>query len=389
MQTGESEVRGVQEEAEVSAPAEAGSYPDTGSTEATETTTEAPEGPADESIRETVARALEAEKAKLTGDEGAPTPEQAQKPELQVEKAPKKKKDGPFDPEMFPPERLRAGEKELFNKLPLPLKKAWHRAIKDLEAVTTRDAQRYSQAIAESRGIMEAVQPFATSWASKGFTVPQAVVSLAAAQEKLINESTRMDAYMALGRDLGIDFEQAAAISRGEAPEGPVTRKMTLEQDPSYISLRDEVNALKLEREQARSQQLESTVQTIVAELASVRDEKDSFGRYRYPEMHEEGFFEKVKPLVSALRGTVPGLSHGDALRRAYSMMTGKSEGASAQVNQSSLPPQGNTNERALAAAVSVRGRTAPQINGTLMPDKIPDSVRETTRMALEQLRRG
>lgn len=344
-----------------------------------------------EPVRETVARALDLERKKLTGDdskaEGA-APQKAEPVRGEVGKPKvKKDKEGQFDPEMFPPDRLHAPEKEVFNQLPMPLKKAWHRAIKDLEASTTRNNQEMTRATTEARGVVEAVQPFAKSWGERGFTVPSAIAALAAANEKLTDPKTSKDAYLALGRDIGIDFEEVAAIARGETPAGHVA---PVTSHPEFIAMRNEINALKSEGEQFRSKQLNETVSSIAAEMAAVRDEQDQFGHYLYPEMHEEGFFERAKPLVSALRGTVPGLSYGDALRRAHASMTGKSGVTSPALNQPSLRPNDTqTNTRALSAAVSVRGRTAPQVSGMTIPDKIPDSVRATTEMALAQLRRG
>lgn len=357
--------------------------------ESTEPTGEIDNDAKAEPVRETVARALELERKKLTGDEGkaeGQAPQKAEPVRGEVGK-PKVKKEGPFDPEMFPPERLHAPEKELFNQLPMPLKKAWHRAIKELEASTTRNNQEMTRATTEARGVIEAVQPFAKAWGERGFTVPSAIAALAAANEKLTDPKTSKDAYLALGRDIGIDFEEVAAIARGEAP---ASNAAAVTSHPEIIAMREELNALKSEREQFRSKQLNETVQSIASEMAAVRDEQDQFGHYLYPEMHEEGFFERAKPLVSALRGTVPGLSYGDALRRAYASITGKSGVTSPALNQPSLPPRDTqTNTRALSAAVSVRGRTAPQVSGMTIPDKIPDSVRATTEMALAQLRRG
>lgn len=356
---------------------------------AAEVTSEETSEPKFERVRDTVARALEQEKKKLAGDAST---QEGQKPQAQPVKAEGKpgkvrKDKEPFDPEMFPPERLRAAEKELFNQLPMPLKKAWHRAIKDLESVTTRSALEHSKATGEARGVIEAVQPFAVGWAERGFTVPAAVAALAAANEKLLNEETREQTFLSLGKDLGIDWGRMAAIASGAAP---AAAPQSLSSHPEISALREELNALKSEREQIRSKQLSETVQSIAAEMAAVRDETDATGHYLYPEMHDDGFFERVKPLVSALRGNTPGLSYGDALKRAYSALTGKHPGASTQVNQPSLPPQDTqTQSRALSAAVSVRGRIAPQVSGMTMPDKIPDSVRETTKLALEQLRRG
>lgn len=357
-----------------------------------ESASEAPEvgedGPKDESVRDTVARALEEERAKLAGNDGSEKPAPGAQAQEKPAKADAAKQQKPVKADRFdPPQRLSAKQKEVFNALPPPLKAAVGSLFAEHERTFTAAMIQTRQAEANARSVVEAVQPFATKWAERGFTVPSAIAALAAANERLTDEKTKREAYLALGRDIGIDFDEVAAIARGEAPAAQAGAGIS--SHPEIVALRQELAALRSEREQSVTQQVQQTAQSIAAELAAVRDEQDQFGRYLYPEMHEEGFFERAKPLVSGLRATIPGLSYADALKRAYSALTGNQTGNSQQPNQARFPAKQEPQQRALSAAVSVRGRTMPQTTGTLMPDKIPDSVRETTRMALEQLRRG
>lgn len=366
------------------------SAPESAVVESAEAPAEVSDEPKDESVRDTVTRALEEERKKLAGNDGSAqtTPNaQAQEKPAKVDAAkPQKPVKADRQGDNRPPQRLSASEKELFNALPPQLKPAVARMFAEHERTFTAAMTQARQFEANARGVVEAVQPFATKWAERGFTVPSAIAALAAANERLTNDQTKREAYLALGRDIGIDFDEVASIARGEAPAAQAGAGIS--SHPEFVALKSELAALRSEREQSVSQQVQQSAQGIAAELAAVRDEQDQFGHYRYPEMHEEGFFERAKPLVSGLRATIPGLSYADALKRAYSALTGNPAGNSQQP-QTRLPARQEPQQRALNAAVSVRGRTMPQTTGTLMPDKIPDSVRETTRMALEQLRRG
>ena len=152
-------------------------------------------------------------------------------------------------------------------------------------------------------------------------------------------------------------------------------------------------NELQQIREWRRAQeeaQVSSQAHQITSEMQGVMEEKDQFGRYRYPEMHEQGFFEQAKPLVSALIGTIPGLSYGEALKRAYSSMTGKPIGNSNQPNQARFPSN-NQQNRAVTAAVSVRGKSSPTFAPMTSDLNVPknETPAESARIALEELRRG
>jgi len=348
------------------------------------TETETNEEPKDESVRETVARALETEKAKSapTGDEDpqgeAPKPSAAA-PEKQV----KKTKKAPETEDSRPPERFNAKQKEIFNSAPPEIKHALSAMVLDQEREFTKAMQEARKYEAHNKGIVEAVQPYVDDWAERGFTVPQALAALAAANKKLLDPKTRVAAYRKLGAEMG--------ITSADTPEGEaVPAEMPdIENHPVVKTLLTELSELKSERDRERSEKQNATVSSIVTELATVRDEKDASGRYRYPKLHDDGFLDQVKPLVSALKGAIPGISYGEALKRAYASYEGEPQGNSVQPNQARLPVNNSTQNRALQAAVSVRGRAAPSTNGTSLPDVIPDSVRETVKMALGQLRRG
>ena len=142
MQTGREELSGVQEATEI--------VEETVTEEVVEDT--APEEKYDpkESVKDTVAR-IAKEIGEGNKDEGAEKAEEgdpaADKPaDVKTLGRQPNKPDFESDPELMPPERLNAKEKQLFQNLPKGLKKAWHRAIKDVEAGGTRNNQEYQRA---------------------------------------------------------------------------------------------------------------------------------------------------------------------------------------------------------------------------------------------------
>lgn len=363
---------------------------------------EAPPEYKDESARETTARVLkELESGKTDAEISAPKEEKgvktvkpAQDSEDTVDPA-QVAKELEIDPELVPPARLDAREQQVFNNLPKTLKRAFSRSIKNLEGMTTREKQELARATQEARGVTEAVQPFAAKWGSQGFTVPSAVAALAAAQERLTNPETGLQTFIAMGKDLGFDLDHVAAVARGEVA---LPQQQAITQHPEFRQLQQTVTTLQSEREQA---QLQAVAAPIAEEMRAVQHEiEPSTGNYRYPELHDDNYLESLKPLVSTLVRTVPNLGYGEALRRAHYSMQG--QGASAQTQQTRLPAAQQQNQqttpgafqpqRAVSAAVTVRGASAPSVSkGTIgqpPPEALKDA-RATARWALEQLRAG
>lgn len=334
----------------------------------------------DESVRDTVKRAFEelAAPEKSAGP-GGETPEAGEVAEEKLQ-APQAKE---FDPETVPPARFSAQEKEFFARLPKGIKKGLNRMVREHEGQMTRALQEYSNGVQQVRGIMEAVQPYAAQWGERGFTVPSAIAALAAANQKLSNPETAVSEWLKLGKDIGID---TSAFEGQEAQNGHVP---DISQHPQFQALQQELNQVKSLTGSWQQQQFQATVSDIVSELEAVRDEVDGSGHYRYPKLHDPAFLETVKPLVLALRGTVPNMTYGEAMKRAYYSIEGQA-GTSSQLTQPSLPASPQTQQRALNAAVSVRGRVAqPNTNAMAVPENVPNSVRDTVRMAYEQLARG
>lgn len=334
-----------------------------------------------ESARETAKREFE----KLANAD-KPKEEEVQKAE-----DPKKKLLEDIDPELLPPERLRAQERQLFNNLPKGLKRGMHRMIKDLEGMTTRSTQEHARETNEIRGFKEAIAPFASQWAEQKVSWTEGTLALARAQERLTNPKTSYETYVKLGVDLGhIPADQADQILQNH-PQAQTAAQSY--QDPNVSALQQEVLALKQEREQER---IQLAAQPIIEQMRVVQQEVDpATGRYRYPELHNGEYLLSLRPRIEELRRNDPNLSYGEALREANDRHKQSIFGYSSPVAPQQVRTLASNNQqRAAQAAVTVRGRSAPTIPGQhdIQPPASalrPNDSRATALWAYEQLSKG
>lgn len=395
MSEGRETVPGVREEAEVT--------PDETSTiESTPTDSPEIEAPTkeeapdekNESARDTVLKEL---KKLQEGDVNGDKEEGSQEEKVVRGKDGKFTKPAPvepviddLDPDLQAPERLKAHEKQLFNNLPKGLKRAFSRSVKDLEGGFTKERQDFSRERDEVRSIRDAVMPYASKWGAAGHTVPAAIAALAAAQEKLTTPETKLQTYFELGRDIGVPENVLATL--GEHLKGTgqqVTQAPpAISTDPEFKKLQQNYNELKSYVDMQRAS-------PAVQEINAVQQEIDqASGKLRYPELKDDMYLQSLKSRVSELVGTEPGLSLGDALRRAADERREQLgfSGYSTTPIQTRLPAATAPNTRANTAAVSVRGRSAPSISpihGAEPPPEALRSARATVEWALQQQRRG
>ena len=340
----------------------------------TEQPEEQPEPEKNESAKESARKALE--KLSSNGDQVPEGQPEIKQPEKQAEPQ------GKIDPALAPPERLPEGQKQLFQKLPKGLKRETNKLFKSYEAAMTKA----NQAASETRGLMEAIQPYASEWGMRGLSPAQGVAQLAAAQAKLTNpdKNVRLKSFQLLLKHAGLSAEDLG--QKGEAAPAAVNEEIN--------SLRGQVQQLQsmISTQQSASRQGETNA--IVQELESVRLEVDqTSGDYRYPELHDENFLQQtVKPLVSAIKGSVPGITWADALKKAYSLATGK-PGESLNSNQTRLTAAGNINKTPIRMIppVSVRGKSVSTFTGSEddVPAEARGDARATARWVLERLKSG
>lgn len=385
----ESEV--TQEPIAEEAPAEVEVAPEVEQTnekpEATEA--KADEAPGKESVRESVKRAYE--RIKKDGDTSKKAQETGQKPGQQEAKPEELAKELEIDPELLPPERLNSAERQLFANLPKGMKRGVARMFKNHEGMATRAQQEYSHATKEARGVIEAVQPYITKWGQTGWTAPAAIAQLASAHERLVNPATSLQTYLELGKDIGIDFENLAKFARGEAQLPTQQYQAPTQQAQIPEDLRNKIDRIYSSYEQ---QEYQREVLPILSEFEAVQNEIDpASGDYKHPELHDDNYLERLKPLVSSLLGTVPGITPGDALKRAYYISKGQEVPSNSYQPTARIPAANNTPQRASPAAVTVRGKTAPitagQGAGVEPPSEALRSARDTARWVYDNLKNG
>lgn len=355
----------------------------------------------EETAHETTARVLR----ELKGED-APDGGEGSKPEAHPTAAHEGSKDtevaqtpeDAFDPDLQPPERFNARGKQLFHNLPKGIKRELNRFVREQESSFGRERQGVGQEREELRSIRDAYQPYVAEWGKLGINPPQAIAELAATQRKItqpdLDERTREFAQLAI--DCRIPREKLAAVL-GLTPNGGAP--MSVEHDPVVQGLRSEIENLKSQIHGERDQRIEHAANLIGQEIDQVVDERDpATGNYRYPGLHEEVFLESAKRRVSELVRENRGLSYGDAFRRAHDEIASRFGFNPRGSNQASTPrppaPAAiNTQQRAHAAAQSVRGRSASVVaNGHSAKEPPPEvlaNAKATTEWVLHNLRRG
>ena len=356
-----------------------------------------------ESVRQTVERAFKAEKEKTDlRDSGGQKSASAIDPANQASpnqknKAAKAQKTAEVDATpgapIQAPQRLNAVEREAFASADPALQKAIGRMFADHEKQFTKTQQEYSRAAADARGYMEAVQPYLQAFGQAGFSGPAGMAQLCAAQARLTNQQTSVQAFSELGRDLyGQNLQAVLQHILGGGAGQAQQQSADISQHPQFRAVQAEQSTLRSHIEQ---QHLQQAVQPIVSEMENARYEKDAAGNFLFPELHDDEFLEATKPLVSAYVGTIPGMTYGQALKRAWSDLSGKSapaitNGQNQAGYQSPTPQQ----QRGVNAAVSVRGKIAPlATSGSGSDDGPPPEAlknpRATAMWALNHLRRN
>lgn len=393
MPTGKESVRGVQEEEQVTesqanedvsdlSDDEDGDY-DNGEAEESEE----PESVKGETARETVERILKAEKDKgsgAAGDKKEGQPVAGDKPV-----APAKGKPEAAGDINQPPSRLTAQQKQAFNKLPPELKTAFNDMVTGTQSTWTKAMQRMTSATKDAEHLVRAVRPYLQAnpeYMRAGYDEARLVTELIGTHAALADPKTALDTYLTIGRQIGIDEDSLGSLAAGYGKSD--SGHVDIESHPKFKELQEKLNSVTSRIDSEREREFSTTVTAIRTEMEAVRDQVDAAGNYIYPELHSDDFLEAAKPLVQALVRTVPNLSYGDALKRAHSVMTGRTP---AQANQTRLPA-GSVNNRTSTAAVSVRGRiSAPTVSGGDLepPPEALKSPRDTATWAYNQLRRG
>jgi hypothetical protein len=310
-----------------------------------------------------------------------------------------------FDPELSPPERLKAHEKQMFNNLPKGLKRAYNRSVKELEAMGTGRAQEIAKKESRYKEIEEVIDPLVIEWGEMGLSPAQGMRELVAAQKRLTHPdmSEREKAFQRMAQGCGID------LARLGNPQQQATNSSVpdISNHPTVVALNQQLTHLRSMVEpinnnftQSLQQQQQQAQSQNTADMESVRDEIDPrTGNYVRPDLHDEEFIRKIGSSVAALQKAAwevgDKISAGEALKRVHDSLKGSPQ-AFRQSNQTRTLTNGTQNniqQRATNAAVSVRGRSTPSNISTDPLGDIPpealSSPLETTKWVARQLSRG
>lgn len=343
------------------------------------------EGSNDETARETVERILKESEKEVQEREPSQEAKVSTQKDVRAKQA-----QAPVD--LKPPTRLTAEEKEVFNQAPPQIKQAISKMLAQHEAAFTKGRQAQSAAENESRHIVEAIRPYMQAnphLAQNGYTESRLVAELIGTHQALTNPKTAKQTWANIGRQIGIDSETLEALL-DVGSSGSGSQNNDISNHPQFQAVQKELNAIKSYIGQQTGEKQSQVAQSILSEMEAVRDEIDpATNRYLYPELHDEGFIERVKPLVSALVQSSPDIGYGEALKRAYYSIKGNFP----QPSQTKLPAQNNNiNKKAASAAISVRGKVPPTSVATAstdIPKEALGSARDSVKWALNQLRQG
>lgn len=307
-----------------------------------------------------------------------------------------------------PPQRLSVDEKERFNKLPRWAKHSIAEMVQNHEGQFSRAMQHANAAMKEASGILETVRPYMQAHpelVQRGMTESSFVAGLVGAHMGLTatdkagnpHMPTRISNVISILSQIGITQEQldsVVEVLQGGASSGSARGVgADISSHPQFLALQNQLQEVISYVKGIETQKFNAVRDAIVQELVTMRDEKDqASGRYLWPEMHDNSFLERVKPLVDAHQAATPGMKTVEAMRRAILSLR---SGDSSMVNPAGLPPANNqTIDRAArAGAITVRGRVSPQAsNGVNFGDAPEDALkdgRSTTAWVIEQLRNG
>lgn len=349
-----------------------------------ETESQQPDRP--ETAQETVTRI-----ASELASSGSKDQSQEEKPLDPEEKAgPVKVPD--LDPELSPPERLNAAEKQLFNNLPKGLKRAFHKTVKGFESQFTRTQQELVPKLREYHAIDEVLAPHLHEWAELGVTKSQAIAQLVGIHAALKNPQTKVEKFKWLANNCGIDINQLVGGGSQQSAGDISAHPQVIALQNELASLRNQISPIVTTHASAQMEFERAQSDQATAEMAAVQQEMDAAGRYKYPNLHDADFLiNKAKPLVTRLKETVPNLGWGEALKMAHDILTRGSPGTFSSTTAPSLQPK-QTQSKPINLTASVRGRSAATSAGgaaTEIPYIKGESAADTVRRMMDQLGKG
>jgi hypothetical protein len=283
-------------------------------------------------------------------------------------------KEAASEPPLEPPQRFPVEYKEQFHKLPRPVQAQALEFWNGMESNMTKRLQEASRYVQKYQQVDQLMQHYVPLIHESGFTETQFLGEMFATWKNL--KENPVGTVQKIIQNLGITPDQLAGQQNHQVQQ----------HIPANLLTTDEFERKLEEREQRVRSQM--ALQNAVNEVAQLRNERDlQTGTYKYPELWDDTFLQRVQPLVKYHRETHPEISVAEATRRA--VVTHRSQladaGSPSPMN-TRLTPQDEI-QRIKQASVSVR----PRGNGTiptLSQAKRGESVRESAEAILAEFSR-
>ena len=282
-----------------------------------------------------------------------------------------KEEDETPPPAIEPPARFPVEKKEWFNKQPREVQEEVTKGWNEIEAHTTKLWQELNRKSSRYSQLEQVVNHYMPGWNLKGITDVQAIAELCAAQDVLIKDP-EAGAELLL-KKIGITPEQL--IARRSGTNG---HSQQYQQQPQQNLLTAEQVEEIIERKNQQSQQ-HYAINSAANEIEMVRRETEADGRYRYPELWDAQYLQRVKPLVEVTRKTQPNVSWAEATKRAVQTLRIHEGKVGSPSSYDPRLSQDQEIAKAKAASVSIRGRGNPSIP-SITQGKPGESVEDSVR---------
>jgi len=317
------------------------------------------------------------------GEKPALLKNKAEEPEPEKEEEPQfKAQENVIPKELRPPQRLTLEQKELFNKLPKKMKGVFKEAINQLESDYAEKMSFVNTKLRENDAINEVIGRYMNKWGgSYGMTPSQVFSSLAAAQDRLTDpdKENRKEAYAELFLKSGLTAQDFVDILQGTGVNIPQPQNNS----QPVLTEQDRVRQNWIDTQISAT--FNNLKDSIADEVRSVREMVGPNGNYLYPKLHDNQYLlQRVKPLVSAIVSATPGISYGEAVKRAYTTLEGDTS-----VGQSRLPVANSNVGRIVRSSPTMMGSGVPRTSARPRADEVPDNIEASVRMSMEQLQRG
>jgi hypothetical protein len=292
--------------------------------------------------------------------------------------------------DLNPPGRLTPEQKKLYMSLPNDeMKRAVHKMFKDHEGAFTVTQKRFNDAITRADGVLRTANEYIrdnnlTDEKGNPYSPDRLFHELVRAHH---NVMTNPDYYLAnMIKDTNANVENINKYLQGETPDSAGLTK-----HPTFVAMQNQINQLNNVIGQMQTFSREAQIAPLSKQFEEVMDEIDPItGEYKYPLFQNPEFIERTKPIVVALKGADGSLSHKEALKKAYAVLTNGTYSPGAQKPIVPARQDNTFRTRQRNAAISVRGKVSPlrtEIqSGEMGLDEIPASATETARLILRRL---